>query len=365
MIRMKRIAVIFLSLFILFPVFSCAEEIDYGLYDWSFRNGVLKIEGEGELPEGGPWNDYFVQADTLELGEGITSFAFSVKKTRKSIPLARMIIHGRTKINTKMLEYSKYLKEIQLAGKTSMINWEDISKISRIKNIVIADPDADYDFVNGYLYSKDHTILYYYCGTETSINLPEGVKIIDNGVFYKTDITDIVLPSTLTEIGSNAFEACKNLTNIIIPENVLHIGDYAFYKSGLEKVKFMTEKLEYPYTYTTIDGREGKVQGKSVFSETKLRKISLPGCGSVHDSFFADNRYLEGIVIGEGTEAMPGAGLFKKCPKLKYVYIPATVVEFGDSAFEEIAPGCVITCEKEAPVIEFAEKNGIKYEIIK
>ena len=43
-----------------------------------------------------------------------------------------------------------------------------------------------------------------------------------------TLITDLVVPSSVTSIGSSAFYNCSNLTSIIIPSSVTSIGSYAF-----------------------------------------------------------------------------------------------------------------------------------------
>ena len=39
----------------------------------------------------------------------------------------------------------------------------------------------------------------------------------------------IQLPSTLTSIGSNAFENCKSMPNVTLPENLKTIDTYAFH----------------------------------------------------------------------------------------------------------------------------------------
>ena len=52
-----------------------------------------------------------------------------------------------------------------------------------------------------------------------------------------TEITDLVIPNSVTSIGRSAFGRCSGLTSVTIPNNVTSIGDYAFYKcSGLTSV---------------------------------------------------------------------------------------------------------------------------------
>ena len=51
------------------------------------------------------------------------------------------------------------------------------------------------------------------------------------------NLTNIILPNTVTYIGDRAFYSCYNLESIIIPDNVTSIGNYAFgYCNNLESV---------------------------------------------------------------------------------------------------------------------------------
>ena len=38
-----------------------------------------------------------------------------------------------------------------------------------------------------------------------------------------------IIPDSVTTIGSEAFSGCKGLTNIVIPDSVTEIGEFAFY----------------------------------------------------------------------------------------------------------------------------------------
>jgi hypothetical protein len=49
------------------------------------------------------------------------------------------------------------------------------------------------------------------CPNLSSVNLAEGLKIIDFRAFYGSGITDIIIPSTVTYISEGAFSNCLNL----------------------------------------------------------------------------------------------------------------------------------------------------------
>jgi surface protein len=62
-----------------------------------------------------------------------------------------------------------------------------------------------------------------------SIEIPEGVTTIYGAAFYNCkQLTNVILPSTLLRISTNAFNGCSNLRFIEIPESVTEFGNYTF-----------------------------------------------------------------------------------------------------------------------------------------
>ena len=62
-----------------------------------------------------------------------------------------------------------------------------------------------------------------------SITIPSSVTSIGTGAFqYCSSLSSITIPEGVTSIGSNTFQGCCSLTSITIPEGVTEIGDYAF-----------------------------------------------------------------------------------------------------------------------------------------
>ena len=60
-----------------------------------------------------------------------------------------------------------------------------------------------------------------------------------------TEITDLVIPNSVTRIGSSAFSGCIGLTSVTIPNSVTSIGNYAFeYCSGLKEI---TSYIQEPF----------------------------------------------------------------------------------------------------------------------
>ena len=68
----------------------------------------------------------------------------------------------------------------------------------------------------------------------SSIVIPETYKgkavsqIIRNGFENCENLKTIVIPNSITTVGTYAFSGCKSLTSVTIPEGVTSIGDFAF-----------------------------------------------------------------------------------------------------------------------------------------
>ncbi len=60
--------------------------------------------------------------------------------------------------------------------------------------------------------------------------IPESVTTIGSYAFYNCNsLTSVTIPDSVTEIGSDAFYNCNSLTSVTIPDSVTTIGSYAFY----------------------------------------------------------------------------------------------------------------------------------------
>lgn len=103
-----------------------------------------------------------------------------------------------------------------------------------------------------------------YCTSLTSITIPKKVKTIGTGAFSDcTQLTTIDLPQYLTSISNNIFYNCKKLTEINIPSKVTSIGAYAFQNCSL------LEEVAIPEEVTYI--------GNSVFEGCeKLTTVNIP-----------------------------------------------------------------------------------------
>ncbi len=231
-----------------------------------------------------------------------------------------------------------------------------------------------------------------YSGSATNITIPGSVngieiKAVGNGAFANSDVTEIVFPKTVTQIGASAFENCRKLRTLsaygatIIEEKALYncinlrniylgklasIGKYSFYNAGkdqfaLEERSFslnlekLTQIPEGAFMGSSISSVEfdsiSKIE-KNAFSECnalvsiKANKISnlndgvFRGCSSLADIYIANMSYIP-------------AGTFSTCISLLDVHLP-TVTIVNSNAFENCIALNEITLEKAETVFSNA-----------
>ena len=85
-----------------------------------------------------------------------------------------------------------------------------------------------------------------WCAISFSNEYSNPMRLASNYYLNGVLITDLVIPSSVTSIGSYAFFGCNTLTSIDIPNSVTSIGDYAF--KGCTKLTSVIVPLVIPLT---------------------------------------------------------------------------------------------------------------------
>ena len=122
----------------------------------------------------------------------------------------------------------------------------------------------------------------------TSVKIPNSVTSIGGGAFYySSSLTSITIPNSVTSIGSSAFRDCIGLSSITIPNSVTTIEDYAFYNC-----KALTS-ITIPDSVTTIGAYALKdcdtlTSITIPYSVTTIGKGALGGCDKL-DTIIIEN----------------------------------------------------------------------------
>ena len=189
-----------------------------------------------------------------------------------------------------------------------------------------------------------------------------------------SDITTdskVKIPTSVTSIGTNAFQNCTSMQSIIIPGNVTSIGNSAF--NGCSGLKIL--RLEDGETLTIGCNEYGTSGGKGLFADCKLtnlyvgRNISYTSYGSGYSTYsdkpenygysafsgittsfdaeiganvtsipmymFYGCTGLKSVTIAESAQITSiKKSAFYKCEALTVLTIPSMVTSIWESAFE-------------------------------
>lgn len=173
------------------------------------------------------------------------------------------------------------------------------------------------------------------CNSLTTVNIPYGITIIPKNCFiFCTSLTNITIPNSVLSLGKGAFDS-TGLTNIFIPGSVTLIDNNCFNNSKISSVT-LNEGL------TTINS--------SAFHSCQfLETIVIPNSVTKIDGAF-ENTGLTSITIGSGITTI-GYFTFRDCKKLKRINIPDTVARIYDTAFANCILLEVVMLNRITPVI--------------
>ena len=162
---------------------------------------------------------------------------------------------------------------------------------------------------------------FYGCKGLTSVTIPNSVTSIGSSAFQKcTGLTSVTIPNSVTSIGSSAFQDCTGLTSITIPNGVTSIGSSAFsWCSGLTSVTI-------PNSVTSI--------GDYAFYECSNLRLAFIGSSvtSIGEHAFSGCTGLTSITIPNSVTSI-GSSAFSWCSGLTSVTIPNSVTSTGEYAF--------------------------------
>ncbi|MGN0801854.1 MAG: leucine-rich repeat protein [Candidatus Faecivicinus sp.] len=150
------------------------------------------------------------------------------------------------------------------------------------------------------------------CTSLKEIEIPEGVTAISDHLFSGcTSLKSVTIPSSVTIIKEGAFENCTSLKEIVIPEGVATVEFRILNGSGVTE-------LTLPSTVTELEQQSGN---------EALKRVDLSRTGITaftHGATFADCTSLEEIALPEGLESF-SRNDFDGCPQLKALVLPDSV----------------------------------------
>lgn len=235
---------------------------------------------------------------------------------------------GLTTIGKAAFFGCRYMEEVNIPSTVTVLGEEAFSNCYAINNSLDL---SNVETIGSYAFAWDSGL--------TSVTLSEKIDKIAEGVFCGCGLTELTVPSSVTEICTAAFSNCEKLEQITLPEGVIGIGERAFAYSGLKT-------LVFPDSLAAI--------GKRAFAESAIESIEIPSTVTEMDTeIFYSCRNLASVVLPDGLTAIPES-MFQ-FSGIRSVVIPDSVTTIGKRAFygaeslsDVTLPESVSTIEAEA-----------------
>lgn len=239
--------------------------------------------------------------------------------------------------------------------------------------------------IDGILYNKDQSqLLRFPTGREGEFTVPEGVEVIGSGVFSHSNLTSIILPSSIREIVYYAFEhsKVKQLTiseganpdifgdallssvieSISLPSTLDHLDTYSFHGAdNLTEINLngnehfvLEDGVLYDAEKTTMYWISKEYSGEYVVVNLPYHGSCLPPTVIVPGSFksvpqqaFDSVERLQNVIFEEGVEEI-GWFCFNGCGDLKCLTLPSTLKKINAGV---VVNDCVVYCKAPTPPI--------------
>ena len=194
------------------------------------------------------------------------------------------------------------------------------------------------------------------CPSLESVTIPEGVTTIGSEAFFYSKIKELILPSTVAEIGRSAYYRIQSIVcNAVIPPV---LGDNAF-GSSVKDIKVPLQSIaSYRKTYGWKDfsnyyGEEMNADGITYWINEKEAMVAVAEAAlteanilssvefegnqyaviKINDNVFAGNTNLTAVTLPEGLVEI-GNSAFSGCQNFESVTLPESLTTFGYDAFE-------------------------------
>ena len=233
-----------------------------------------------------------------------------------------------TSIGSRAFQNATGLTSITIPASVTSIGSRAFQNCSKLQSIIADQNNTTYSSIDGVLFNKLQTTLVIFpCGRTGSYIVPSSVTSIGSRAFESAKgLTSIIIPTSVTSIGIIAFSNATGLTSIIIPSSVTSISDYTFeFASSLTSI--------------TIPASVTSIGSNAFYGATSLTSIIIPASvTSIGSSAFSGATSLTSITFaGTSTLISIGIGAFSGATSLTSITIPTSVTSIGINAFYDAA----------------------------
>ena len=351
---------------------------------WTLQDSVLTISGSGNMNDyyswnGAPWYSYRQSITSVTIGNSVTSIgksAFEDCSGLTSVTIGNSV----TSIGNSAFNDCSNLTSVTIPNSVTSIGHSAFEDCSGLTSVTIPNSVTSIG-----------ELAFYGCSGLTSITIPNSVTSIGYSAFYgcygltsvhisdiaawcgisfsssssnplyyakhlylnENEITNLIIPNSVTSIGVHAFDGCSGLTSVTIGNSVTNIGEGAFYScSGLTSVTIPNSVTSIGggafygcsgLTSITIPNSVISIGGGAFSGCSGLTSISVESGNTHYDSRNNCNALIETtsntIIAGCKNTVIPNSvtsivdGAFSDCSGLTSITIPNSVTRIGIAAF--------------------------------
>lgn len=260
----------------------------------------------------------------------ISNRVFADCKSLKKLTIN--VADGPTSVPSALVKGCKNLQTVVFTGRTKNLTVIEAAAFKETKNLnTISLPDTIKTI------SKE---AFYDSGIE-NIHLPENLKQIGTMAFAKSGLKDIVIPNKTKKLGEYAFLNCEELTEAILPESVTKIPSGLFEKCyNLKTVNALNVNTVCDYAFYGCKNLEtfdfGKLQslGLMAFAYTGIRKaVFSDKFSELGVSVFHSCKNLQTVDMKTCKIQEIPYQCFCFCNELKDIQLPQDVTVFDSGCF--------------------------------
>lgn len=264
------------------------------------------------------------------------------------------------------------------------------SACKKLGAILVQKGNPVFQSVDGVLMNRETKTLLAYPQAKPgdTVTVEAGTRVIAPRAFVRSDlIRQVILPSSLEEIGESAFSGCPNLEQVNLPKGLKTIGLGAFYWCQKLEVPAIPSTVEsiMPLAFSNcLDVASYLVEEANPFFESRegalyntltgtliayppaspAKAFSVPeGTKEIGQDAFMNCTTLEEISLPEGLETI-GQDAFRNCDGLKTLDIPPSVQSIGPDAFTQWKGILTLRVREGSPAHQYAKDKQVPFEIL-